>query len=131
VTLRQGNLRAAVAACAESLAIQRRVGRVAHPMVLNLLAQLAERLGLLTTSTRLLAAADVQQRAGAWGLGLPEAQQATIARVRDALAETDFAAAWTAGATRTPDAVVDDGLEVVAQLQQLLAQDEAATRPTT
>lgn len=120
--LRQGDTGAAVLTCAEALAIHRRIGPTQSlPLLLNVLAQAAERGGLLTFSARLLAAIEVQRREFAVErLGLHADQQATIERVRTALGDMAFAEAWAKGETLSTDAAIEYGLAVVAELQQAL-----------
>ena len=126
--LRLGDTGAAVATCAASLGVHRRVGPSRYlPMALNVLAQAAERCGLLVVSTRLLAAIDVQRRASAAEqFGLQAEHQAAVERVRAVLNEATFAEAWAAGETLSTDAATELGLAVVAQLQQVLAIDTVA-----
>lgn len=86
--LRQGDIAAAVAICAESLAILRGAGQSANLQpVLQLLAQAAERCGLLGHSARLSAVLSVHG-SGAMSealFGLRATQQAAVERVRAAL----------------------------------------------
>ncbi len=119
VVLRQGDTRAAVAACAESLAVQRQVGPSRFlPAILTVLAGAAERYGWPGESARLLAAVDAQRRQFAAEVPrLPEDQQAAVARVQAALDAAAFAAAWAEGEALSPDGAIELGLTVVAQLQ--------------
>ncbi|HLZ72209.1 MAG TPA: AAA family ATPase, partial [Dehalococcoidia bacterium] len=122
VAFRQGDTAAAVATCVEILAAQRELGPSRFlPAVLSVLAQAAERCGLLAASARLLAATDVERREfAAEVFGLHEVHQAAVERVHAALGEAAFAAAWAAGATLSADAAIELGFAVVAQLQELL-----------
>ncbi len=131
VLLRQGDTGAAVATCAESLAVHRGMGPSRFlPFQLQVLAEAAERCGLFAASARLLAAIDVQRRTfAAEGATLQVDQQAAAGRVRAALDEATFAEAWAAGAALSADATIEFGLAVVAQLQQLLATDTVAAEP--
>lgn len=131
-TLRQGDTGAAVATCGESLAVQLSLGPTRFlPAILSVLAQAGERASLLAESARLLAAVDVQQRHfAAEMLGLPEEQQAAVARVRAALGGAAFAAAWARGEALSADAAIEFGLAVVAELQQLLADTPDAVAAT-
>ncbi len=127
VLLREGDTQAAVATCAESLNVQRRVGpsRYLAP-VLTVLARAAERSGLLIASVRLLAAADVQRREfAAEVLDSSEEQQALVERIRAALGEAAFTAAWAEGAALSADASIEPGLAVVAEIREILASAEA------
>ncbi|HLZ71093.1 MAG TPA: adenylate/guanylate cyclase domain-containing protein [Dehalococcoidia bacterium] len=123
VMLRQGDAPAAVAACVESLTIHRKVGSSRNlPTTLNVLAQAAERDGLLLVSARLLACVDALRRMFAGELlGLPAAQQAAVTRVRSALGEEAFAAEWAAGEALSVEQAIDLGLAVAAELQRTLA----------
>jgi non-specific serine/threonine protein kinase len=128
VMLRQGDTRAAVASCAASLAGQRSVGPSRFlPLVLTMLAQAAEWCGRLGASARLLSAVAVQRRQYAAGqFGLAAEHQAASERVLAALGPAAFAEAWAAGEALSADESIEFGLEVVAQLQQLLATDSEA-----
>jgi hypothetical protein len=130
--LRQGDIGAAVASCAASLAVQQRVGPSRFLLaVLNVLAQAAERGDLLAVSASVLAAIAVQRReSAAEVLGLQAEHQAAVERVRAALGDAAFAEAWAAGEALSADAAIEFGLEVVAQLQQMLATDTVADRLT-
>jgi hypothetical protein len=128
VMLRQGDTDAAVATCAASLTVQRSGAPLRFlSAVLNVLAQAAERYGLLAISARLLAAVEVQRRESAAELrGLRAAQQAAVERMRAVMDEATFAEAWAAGETLSADAAIELGLAAVAELQQLLATGTAA-----
>jgi len=123
--LQQGNTQAAVAVCAQGLASRRGISpSPADRLVLGVLAQAAERSGLLTACARLLAAiAVLRNRFAVEQFGVQEAEQALVARVRAALGEAAFAAAWAAGETRAADGAIELGLAAVAALQQRLAPD--------
>ncbi len=131
VMLRQGDAAAAVAACVESLTIHRKVGSSrALPTTLNVLAQAAERDGLLLVSARLLASVDALRRAFAGELlGLPAAQQAAVVRVRAALGEEAFAVEWAAGEALSVEQAIDLGLAAAAELERALAA-QATDSPT-
>jgi hypothetical protein len=97
------------------------------PLVLQVLAQTAERCGLLTQSVHLLAALTVPRSAfSAAVFGFQAAHQAAVARVQAGLDEAAFAEAWAAGAALSADAAIELGLAVVAQLQPVLATDTLA-----
>ncbi len=126
--LRHGDTPAAVAACAESLAVQHRVGPSRYfPALLHVLARAAEQSGLPGASARLLAIVDAQRRQFAAEVpGLQAEQQAAVERVRAALDAAAFAEAWAAGKALSADAAIEFGLAVVAELQQLLATETDA-----
>jgi predicted ATPase/transcriptional regulator with XRE-family HTH domain len=121
--LQQGNTQAAVAICAQCLASRRGFGPSPSVLlVLGVLAQAAERRGLLTDCARLLAASAVQRnRFAVEQVGLQ-----AVERVRTALGEAAFAEAWAAGATLSADEAIELGLAAVGELQQLLTTDTAA-----
>jgi hypothetical protein len=133
VMLRQGDARAAVATCAESLTVQRSIGPTLFLAVtLNALALAAELCGQIVESARLLAAFDMLGRNfSSAGLGLREAQQGAVERVRATLGEEAFAEAWAAGHALSPDEAIEFGLEVAAALQRLLATDTDAAALAT
>ena len=117
-----------MARCAESLTLHHRVGP-SHSLaaVLTVLAQAAERSGLLVASAQLLAAVAVQRRQSAAEVaGFAAEHQAAVVRVRAALSEEAFAQAWAAGEVLSADGAIDLGLAVVAELQQVLAGEAAA-----
>ncbi len=127
--LRQGDTRAAVAGCAESLAVQHRWGPYHHLYTtLHVLAQAAERCGLPAMSACLLAAIDDKKRRESLSeIFLSHADyHAAVARARAELDEAAFAAAWAAGAALSADDAIEYGLKVVAQLQQVLATETDA-----
>ncbi len=133
VAFRQGDIQAAVATCAESLKFQRRLGPSRFlPAVLNVLALAGEHSGLLTLSARLsatIAAIKGQPNLISAGMvHLQEEQAAAVERVRVALGEAAFAAAWAAGERLSADAAIEFGLEAVAELQQVFAKNTAAER---
>src|SRR5579859_454455 len=119
--LRQGDSRAAVTACATSLAVQRRQGPSRQlPAVLSVLALAGERGGLLLLSARLLAAiaaGKLQPNLSSVEMIHLHAEQAAAAvRVRAMLSEEAFAAEWAAGEALSPEAAIDLGLAVAAEL---------------
>src|SRR5581483_10000793 len=128
VAFRQGDTAAAVATCVEILAVQRELGPTRFlPAVLSVLAQAAERCGLLAASARLLAGTAVERRVFAAEIfGLYANQQAVVERVRAALDAATFAEAWATGETLSADAAMEFGLEVAAELQHVLTADTVA-----
>ncbi|MHB8573802.1 MAG: ATP-binding protein, partial [Dehalococcoidia bacterium] len=100
VALHQGDSQAALTTCAQSLVVQGRLGPSDHlPAVLSVLALVAERTGLLSLSSRLSAAISAVQPFlnSLEMLHVHAEQQASVQRVRAALGETAFAAAWAEG----------------------------------
>jgi len=126
--LQQGNTKAAVSICAQCLESRRGISRSpSDRLVLRVLAQAAEQSGLLTDCARLMAAIAVQRnRFAVEQFGLQEAEQAVVERVRVALGEEAFAAAWAAGVELSADEAIELGLAAVTELQQLLVTDTAA-----
>jgi len=122
VVLRQGDIAAAVNTCAESLRAYRQVGSSANlSTVLHVLAQAAERNGLLSQSVRLLAVIDTQRNVlRTMMFGWQATYQATVARVRAAAGEAAFTEAWALGEALSADGSIELGLAVVEQLQQVL-----------
>ena len=85
--------------------------------VLSVLAQAAERCGRLAESARLLAAVDALRRQFAVEQpGLEEQHPAAVAQVCAALSETAFAAEWAKGEALSPEAAIEFGLAVAAEL---------------
>jgi predicted ATPase/transcriptional regulator with XRE-family HTH domain len=120
----QGDLPAALSACAACLALHARRGRAASVAApLGTLALVAVRAGLLPAGARLLAFSATQRQAfgPADIFHRPEAEREAAVGVRAVLGEGAFAAAWATGAALSVDAALDLGLVVVAELQQVLA----------
>jgi hypothetical protein len=127
----QGDLQTVLTVCAESLTIHRQIGRTNRlPPVLSVVAQVAERCGLVAASARLLAAADLP--AGVhlflgYEVGLEAAQRVAVERTRGSLGDAAFAEVWAGGAALSADAAIEFGLAIVAELHAVLATDPAAT----
>ena len=130
--LRQGETGTAVTTCARGMKLLDDVGPSSFlPFLLHVLARTAQHCGLHRESTCLLGVVAAQRRTYAADvLNLAAEQQTAVARGRAALGEVAFSEAWSEGEALSLDASIKFGLDVVAQLQQVLALEPDAVAQT-